>query len=137
MSNISEIPIPTQEVALSYLKRVNEDFIIETRTKSIANKIDKIIKDVYRISDLISFNYICYFTNNKLVFKLNGPSSISILLPSLPESCLWNETDLHIGLSLLQTDLEETYKQSKKLDEKIEKPLTLWQRIKNWFKLFL
>lgn len=137
MSNIAEIPIPTQEVALSYLKRVNEDFIIETRTRAISNKIDKIIKDVYQISDLISFNYICYFTNNKLVFKLNGPSSISILLPSLTESCLWSETDLHIGLSLLQTDIEETYKQAKKLDEKIKKPLTLWQKIKNWLKLFL
>lgn len=136
MNSTSEISIPTQEIALSYLKRINEDFIIETRTKLIANKIDKIIKNVYQISDLISFNYICYFTNNKLVFKLNGPSSISILLPSLPESCLWNEPDLHIGLILLQTDLEETYKQSKKLNEKVEKPLTSCQKIKNWLKLF-
>ncbi len=133
MTEKTQNVIPTQELAQAYLKRINEDVVIELRVKEIATKIDQLIKKIYRVNDEVAFNYTCYFTEKTLVYKLIG-GSLSVLLPSLPESCLWNETDLHINLNLMQSDLEESFRNMKKQKEtEVVEPPSLWKRIKSWF----
>src|SRR5688572_15530215 len=108
MTEKTEIPKPTQEIAEAYLKRVNDDVIIEARVKEIANKIDAIFKRIYRIDEAIIFDYTCFFVNQTLVFRLHG-STGKIQFPTLPTSCLWDETDLHINLNLLESDVFDGY----------------------------
>ncbi len=134
MTEKTEIPIPTQEIAQAYLKRINEDVVIELRVKAIANKIDKLFKKTYRVEDEVPFNYTCYFMDKKLVYKLLGTNGVSILLPSLPESCLWDDTDLHINMNLMESDIIDNYTKTKKLKDSLtEEPPTFWERIKSWF----
>jgi len=106
---------------------------IELRVKTIALRIDAVFKKVYRIDDDVALNYTCFFTEKKLVFKLTG-GNLAFILPSLPESCLWDDTDLHININMMQSDLEENYNKMKKLKEsEVDVPPTLWERIKSWF----
>jgi len=133
MADKTLLPPLTQEVAQSYLKRINEDVVVELRVKEIANKIDELVKKVFRVSDEVKFTYTCFFMDKKLAFKLRDILGVDVFLPELPESCLWDETDLHINLNLMQSDLEENYSKIKKEREKAVKPPSLWDKIKSWF----
>lgn len=125
--------LPTQELAQSYLKRVNEDLVIELRVKEIANKIDAVFKKVYQVDETMVFDYVCYFIDKTMVFKLNGANG-KIIFPSLPESCLWDNTDLHINMNLLESDVVDARNKARKLKEsEVVEPPTLWEKIRSWF----
>lgn len=123
------IPTPTQEIAENYIKKVHNEICIENRIKIIADKIDRIFKEIFHV-EKITINYICHFkTNNTIIYKMNAPG-VTLFLPEIPASCLWSDTDLHIALEMMKSDLHDEYIKAKKTyHESPEAKETFWQKI--------
>lgn len=124
--------IPTKDEAMGYLQIAKSTKIVEDRISMIADKINPLLKNIFKVHDRIELLYVCHFIDDKLHFSVRLPPHPALLLPPISESCLWNDTDLHIELNLLQTDLEEIAKKVK--DFKAEEVPSTWKKIKIWIR---
>lgn len=131
-----EIPVPSKEICTSYIKRINEDMLIEHRVKEICKKLNANFVETFHLDDSIAFKTTAYWHHeDKISFKILLPTNVVMTSCEMTTSCLWDDTDLHINLEMVKSDLQTDYAKYRSFVKKIQDEdmaRSWWQKIKSW-----
>ena len=139
MTDNEEDSLPSQEIATKFVEDILTDAVMQNRVNHIMVKVDEIYREIFKIKGADIFVYTCVFTeDHKIVFKATDRlTKISCYLPSIPISCLWDNTDLSIHMRLIASDIGDEFRKYKKeRNEQLEKipPKTRWDKFVDLFR---